>query len=99
SGAAVPRAAITAVEVSTGIEWKAQTNRSGAYLLPELPAGIYQVSARADGFQGMVREGVTVQVGLGVVSDFELIVGAPEETITVSADGTIMETRSAALGT
>lgn len=99
SGAAVPRAAITAVEASTGIEWKAQTNRSGAYLLPELPAGVYQVSAKADGFRGMVREGVTVQVGLGVLSDFELIVGAPEETITVSADATSMEARSAALGT
>ncbi len=99
SGAAVPRAAITAVESSTGIEWTAQTNRSGAYLLPELPAGVYQVAARAEGFRGVVREGVRVQVGLEVVSDFELVVGAPDETITVSADGTGMETRSATLGT
>src|SRR5690606_35749692 len=91
------RASITAVETATGLERKTSTNRSGAYLLPDLPAGEYQVRAQADGFRGMLREGLTVSVGQGVVSDFALIVGAPNETIIVSAEGTALEAQSVAL--
>ncbi|MDA0206744.1 MAG: TonB-dependent receptor [Acidobacteria bacterium] len=99
SGAAVPAAAITVVEAATGIERSTRTNRNGAYSLPDLPAGEYQLSAKADGFRGMLREGLTVGVGQGVLSDFELVVGAPSETIAVSAEVTGIETQSAALST
>jgi len=99
SGAAVPLAAIAAVETATGLEWNTRTNRSGAYSLADLPAGEYQLRATADGFRSVLREGLTVRIGQGVLSDFELVVGAPNETITVAAEGTALETQSAALGT
>ena len=99
SGGAVPEASITVVEEATGLEWQTRTNRRGAYSLADLPAGEYQVQATADGFRGVLREGLTVRVGQGVLSDFELVVGAPNETITVAAEGSALETQSAALGT
>lgn len=99
SGAVVPLTEINAKEAATGFEWNTTSNRAGAYTLPELPAGTYTLRAQANGFRTVVRERLTVVVGQAVLEDFELVVGAPEETITVTAETTTVDAQSAALGT
>src|SRR5437899_11400493 len=51
SGAAVNAAAVTATDTKRGTVWTTQTNTAGAYNLPRLPVGSYQVEATAAGFQ------------------------------------------------
>jgi hypothetical protein len=99
SGAVVPEATVVATEASTGVERTTRTNRRGAYLLPELPAGSYSVSARSEGFRASVHEALTLRIGQIASEDFELVVGSPDETVTVESTATATEVQGAALGT
>jgi hypothetical protein len=50
-GAAVPRAKVTAVNQSTGLERSVNTSAVGEFLIPLLPPGVYTVTVDASGFQ------------------------------------------------
>src|SRR5260221_14170170 len=53
SGAFVPSAIVEVKNVSTNATWSASTSSDGRWLLPNLPSGRYQITARAQGFQTM----------------------------------------------
>ena len=61
SGSVVPRATVTATEVTTNVETTATTTDAGVYRLPYIPAGTYRISASKSGFQTAVRENVILQ--------------------------------------
>jgi hypothetical protein len=75
SGSVVPDAEITVRNEGTGLAVRASTDASGTYSAPNLPAGMYEVSARKAGFQSYkvsglqllasqtVRQDVTLQSG------------------------------------
>jgi hypothetical protein len=54
----------------------------GDYNAPALPAGNYQISAVAKGFQTLLREAI-VEAGTATTADLEMQVGSPTESITV----------------
>src|SRR5512134_2984642 len=66
TGAAVPGATVTAVEVQTNLSRSATTNEAGYYLLASLPNGTYEVSAELTGFRKIVRKDVRVDVNTTV---------------------------------
>jgi Carboxypeptidase regulatory-like domain len=51
SGGVVANAKVTIAETNTGISHSRQTNESGNYTFPELPPGLYTVSAEMEGLQ------------------------------------------------
>ena len=51
SGAAVPGAAVKAVNLATNLEVSGRSDNNGSYLLPNLPAGSYRLSISKGGFQ------------------------------------------------
>ena len=81
-GSAVPKATITATEMTTGTKATAVTNDSGAYTIPFLAQGEYQVAADLAGFKQAVRKGVTVDAGGHPVVDLKLEVGNTSESVT-----------------
>ncbi|MGH7247462.1 MAG: carboxypeptidase-like regulatory domain-containing protein, partial [Pseudomonadota bacterium] len=81
SGAVVPGGAVTAKNAATGERRGAMTGEDGAYIIPELPAGRYQLTVEAKGFSTEVRE-AQVDVGLDTTADFALKVGPAGETVT-----------------
>src|ERR1700692_4552935 len=60
SGAAVPAAKLEAVGVSNGISRRATTDDRGAFLIQDIPAGIYKVTVTAPAFSNAVTTGVQV---------------------------------------
>ena len=62
AGKAVPNAKITARNLSTGGSMNAQADASGAYTVPNLPAGDYEISASAEGF-GAIPARVSLAAG------------------------------------
>ena len=94
--AAVPGVAITisssalVAGTATGV-----SDTGGAYRFPSLPPGTYQVKAELQGFQGVVQDGVNVQVGQTVALDFNLRVATLAETVTVTGSSPIIDTTSA----
>ena len=49
-GAAVPNAKVSVTNIATGVAASTTSNSVGAYTLPNLNAGDYQVTATASGF-------------------------------------------------
>ncbi len=70
------------------------TTATGSYTLSELPVGTYEVSATVSGFKKYTRSGITVQVAQTLRIDIPLQVGAASESVTVSADASLLKTES-----
>src|ERR1035438_3682333 len=94
SGAVVASAAIEAKQLETGSLFPTTSTGTGSYTLSELPVGTYEVSATVPGFKKYTRSGITVQVAQTLRIDIPLQVGAASESVTVSADASLLKTES-----
>ena len=63
SGAVVPGVSIVAVNSDTGLRYATVATETGNYVLNQLPAGQYEISAEAPAFKKYVQRGITVLVG------------------------------------
>jgi len=98
SGAVIPGATITIRNVSKGWTRTTVTNESGDYVVTQLPADTYAVTAQATGFKTEVREGIVLQVGQEARLDFTLVVGELEERIVVTAGAPLVQSENAMVG-
>src|SRR4029453_6217748 len=62
SGAVVPNATITALREGTHQPYTVQTNSSGAYSIPYLLPGSYEIRVEATGFKKAIRQAVNLDV-------------------------------------
>jgi hypothetical protein len=99
AGAALAGARVVALHTGTNVERAAVTDRSGAFVIPLLPIGAYEVSAELAGFKKELRRGLVLQVDQKARLDFHLPVGALSEVVTVAANGSLMQTETASAGT
>jgi hypothetical protein len=97
-GSAIPRAAVTAVEIRTGTKTIAITETTGEYTLPFLLPGEYTITADAPGFKRVVREGLKLSAGEHPVIDLRLEVGAVNESVTVNEEAPLVTAASASVG-
>jgi hypothetical protein len=93
-GAAVPNTEVTATEEATGLTRTATTNDEGVYIITGLPAGRYTVSAAPAGFKKTNSTGVELHITERLNLDLNLEVGAVGETVTVTGEATLVETRN-----
>jgi hypothetical protein len=98
SGAAVPEAAITAVNQESGFRRTTATESDGTYVIASLDPGLYKLTVRKDGFIGMMRFDVHVALLEPARVDFNLVVGAVQETITVEGTAPLMAHEDGAIG-
>jgi hypothetical protein len=98
SGAGVPGATVTAIEVNTNISRSAVSNETGYYIFSNLKDGTYRVEAELQGFKKFVREGVRVDVNTTVRVDVGLAVGNLNEVVTVQAETPALQTDRADTG-
>ena len=92
SGAGVPGATVTALEVQTNTSRTAVTNEAGNYIFSSLRNGTYTVNAEIQGFKKVERPNVKVEVNTTVRVDMKLEVGQINETLTVSAESPLLQT-------
>jgi len=97
-GGRIPKAEVTARQVSTNYERKTQTDDAGLYLFSALPVGTYRVEARSTGFRTTVNDGIVLDVNNIVEVDFSLQVGPVTETVVVEAGGAGVETNTMSVG-
>jgi hypothetical protein len=97
-GAAVPGVAVTATNVDTGLASSVVTDSAGAYTLPQLPAGRYNVVAELDGFAKSGVDGFVLQVAQNARLNIELKVGGLSETVTVVSRPTLLDSTSSSVG-
>jgi len=92
TGALVPNAKVTAVNVSTGLSRTTRTTDAGLYSFPGLPVGTYDLTIDATGFRTVKRTGLPLEVGAAATVDVRLEVGSAQETVTVEAGAPVVET-------
>jgi hypothetical protein len=69
----------------------------GMYVFLNLPVGVYTVTASMSGFKTMVRENIEVSPDSAMTLDIVLPVGAVTETVTVTAEGPIVDTKTSTI--
>ena len=97
-GAAIPGVRIIATQVETGSKSETISSSVGQYTLPFLPPGAYSVSAEATGFKRYALERIQVPTGERVALDITLEIGQLTETVTVTAEASLIETTTASSG-
>jgi len=100
SGAKVPGAAVKAVESSTNFTTNVTTGADGAYLMPALQPGTYEVTVTAPGFRVEIETHLVLTAGQTLRVDMSLTPGAAkEETIMVSSEAPLIDTSSPTIAT
>src|SRR6266852_7031376 len=99
SGAVVSQAAITVTGVDTGTVYDAVSSSSGAYRIPDIRVGTYNVKVAATGFKTAERTGIVIQVNTVSSLDITMQIGDAKETMTIVADAPTIQTESSDIGT
>jgi hypothetical protein len=97
SHAALPGVTITLRDQHTGFVRTAVTDRGGAYVLPYVPPGTYDLTAELAGFKTLKREALRFEVGQELTLDLTLELSPVVETVTVRAEAPLVETTKSAL--
>lgn len=95
SGAAVPKATVTATSVERGIKRTTPTNGAGQYVITNLSIGSYVVSVAAPGFKRAVNSPVTLTAAARIQVDTRLQVGAVTQSVVVRGNASRVQTGSA----
>jgi hypothetical protein len=94
SGGVLPGATVTARHLATNTESSTVTNTQGAFTLPSLPTGTYEVTVALEGFKTNVVRDVVLTAVQGANVNAKLEVGGVTETVTVASSSEIIQTQS-----
>ena len=97
SGSVVVGVKLTVTSQDTGLKRETTSATDGGYVFPLLPPGTYALSTEAPGFQRYEQRGITVTVNLMSTVLITLQLGAPSESVTVQANGEVVDTTSGTL--
>src|SRR5271167_4118236 len=86
SGAVVPNVKVTLTNIDTGVTTTIPTNDAGQYVAVDLQIGHYKVKAEAKGFKVAEQKDLVLTVGASLRVDFQMQMGASQETVTVEAN-------------
>lgn len=98
SGAVLPGVSIVIRNLGTGTSRDAVTDDRGQFDVSGLAPGRYQIDAELQGFRKFSQGPVTVQVNQETRVNPTLSVGAVAETITVAAEGILVQTTTSVVG-
>jgi hypothetical protein len=98
TGAVVPGAAVTLLNVDTGVAQSKTSDADGNYEFFTVRIGTYRVSAELTGFTPAAVEGVRVTIGSRLRVDLRMNVGQVAEAVEVTAAVSPLETDSSQRG-
>jgi len=90
TGAAIPQAAVSAVNTATGFSRSVTATSTGDYQIASLPAGDYTVTADKSGFQKFAKK-IHLDLGAEANLDFTLVVGQITQEVSVQDVGEVVE--------
>ena len=99
-GGAIPGATVQIVNQETLVKREVKTDAIGAYAVPSLPPGRYQVIVEADGFSRRSSEVITLSIGQSLVFSASMSVGGVSTEVNVTEAGSSgVETTTATIST
>ena len=98
TGSVISGSKVTAIEEATKVKSTVVTNGEGYYAITFIQPGTYDITVEQSGFIKLTKTGVVVPVDQAVRTDFSLLVGSTDTSITVTASTPPMSTDDANLG-
>src|SRR5580704_10380899 len=98
AGAVVTDATVVLHNRDTNLDRSAATNSVGAYVMPEVQPGNYDLKVTKSGFGPVVKSGILLVVNQTATYDFALKAGAVNAVVEVQANPVALETSTAELG-
>ena len=95
SGASIPGAKVTALNIDTGVSLDYYTNAAGLYDTVSILPGRYRITVSKEGFSTLVRDGITLEVGSPLLVDARLNIGTSIEQVQVAAEAALIKTETA----
>jgi hypothetical protein len=92
AGAAIPGAQVQITDDATGVTKTTVASSAGEFNFPDLPLGVYTVSATSSGFETLKVEKVQVSAGAIYSLPIKLAVAAQATTVEVNAAGLALDT-------
>jgi outer membrane receptor protein involved in Fe transport len=99
AGAAVPGAKVVAILDERGTIRELATSPEGDYVFPSLAVGTYTITVEAPGFKAFRRSGMTLTTEQNVRVDVRLEIGSLSESVNVTAEAALVDSRSSVVGT
>ena len=97
TGAVIPGATVTAIEVATGLRQVTLTRGAGEYRFLSLRPTRYEVTAEIDGFRTFRRTGVELLANQSLTLNVRLETGQLAEAIEVTGSATQVDTTTSTL--
>ena len=95
TGAAIPGAHLVLHNEGTGADRQIDSNGSGEYTLSALPPGAYTLNVTGQGFSNYQQKGIVLTVSEQATANVVLAVGAADNTVTVTANASVINTTTA----
>ena len=100
SGAVLPGVTVEITNTSTGsVAATVVTDANGIYRVPGLRPGKYEALAKLQGFTPAKTENIELRLGQILTIDLALAVGGVTETVSVTAESPIIDTKQSARNT
>jgi hypothetical protein len=94
SGAILPGVTVTVTGENLIQPQTAITSDNGTYHVPRVPIGSFKVTFELPGFRTVIREAVRVTIGFTAQIDQALEISTVKETVTVSGESPVVDTKS-----
>src|SRR5580704_15501501 len=98
SGAAIPGAKVSVIDVQRNDARTLTTDSTGAYAAPNLIPGTYTVHVEFQGFKNADRRDILLEVAQDLRVDVPMQTGDQTETVTVTEEAAALNTSNAELG-
>ena len=97
-GLALPGATVVVTNAGTGFTREAITAETGAYSVPNLEPGTYDVAVTMAGFGNASRTGMVLSPGSSVTLELKLTVAGVQENLVVTGESPLVERTSNQIG-
>jgi hypothetical protein len=95
TGAVIPNASITIVNLDTREQRNTTSNATGEYQVTLLPVGRYSVTVKVSGFKSSTTNNLAVEAGDRARADVKLETGGENQTVTVEAETPLLQADNA----
>ncbi len=95
AGAVVAGAKVDAKNAQTGVVYSGAASTAGVYTITDLPVGAYTVTTTVTGFKTYTHTNLALASNSVLREDIPLQVGAATESVTVTAEASLLKTETA----
>jgi hypothetical protein len=99
AGAVVAGAPVQIKNVDTGVVYSGASSTTGNYTISDLPVGKYSITVTVQGFKAYTHTNLAVEAAQTLREDVALQVGSSSESVTVTAESTLLKTETGDLAT